>query len=69
MFRDAENQTLSPTLQDFNKILEDRLNNKVDQEKYFMYIPIPLTYMEKTKSSELQAICSNESKTYDMYLF
>lgn len=69
MFRDAPKQKLSPTLQDFNQQLENRLNDQIEQEKYHLYIPIPLRYIEEDKSSQVLAICELQSKTYDMYLF
>jgi|GEM_PF-4547652 len=68
MFRDVSGE-LTPTIKDFNDQLEDTLNGKIEQEKYHLYIPVPMRYVEEKKSSQVLAVCELQSETYDFYLF
>lgn len=68
MFRDIGNN-ITPTIKDFNDRLENVLNDKIEQEKYHLYIPMPLRYIEEDKLLDIPNLCRDQSKTYDYHFF
>lgn len=68
MFRDI-GDNVTPTIKDFNDRLEKVLNTKIEQEKYHLYVPIPLRYIEEDKLLDIPNLCRDQSKTYDYHFF
>src|SRR3990167_3810878 len=73
LFRDipvpAGAQQLAPTLQSFNTLLEDTLNATIEQEKYYLRVPLPVKYITSDKLLDIPNLCRDQSQTYDYYLF
>lgn len=67
-FRDI-GSNVTPTIKDFNDRLEKVLNSKIEQEKYQLYVPVPLRYIEEDKLLDIPNLCRDQSKTYDYHFF
>jgi len=66
-FRDI-NTEIMPTIQNFNQILEETLNHKIEQEKYYMYIPLITSYTENSYIDRNEQ-CFPIQNTYTPYFF
>jgi hypothetical protein len=66
VFRDLG--TIEPQIKQYNDALENKLNQKIIQEKYYMHIPLPVTYKREAKTKALN-ICQDYDKYYEMFYF
>jgi hypothetical protein len=53
---------------DFNTILEGTLNNKIQQQRYALRIPIPISYRWKKTTCGLIE-CGDEIDNYEFFFF
>jgi hypothetical protein len=67
MFRDISTE-IKPTLMDFNTVLEETLNNKIQQQVYALRIPIPISYRWKKTTCGLIE-CGDEIENYEFFFF
>ncbi|MBP7061372.1 hypothetical protein KBA84_00880 [Patescibacteria group bacterium] len=66
VFRDLDN--VEPTIKLYNDMLENKLNNKIVQERYYMHIPLPVRYV-KSKKEKGTLVCVDYDVVYDMFYF
>ena len=66
VFRDLDNA--EPLLKQYNDLLETKLNQKIQQEKYYMNIPLPTKYI-RSKKEKGALVCVDYDTIYDMFYF
>lgn len=66
VFRDLDNA--EPLLKQYNDLLETKLNQKIQQEKYYMDIPLPTKYI-RSKKEKGAFVCVDYDTVYDMFYF
>jgi hypothetical protein len=55
-------------IKDFNDLLEKLVNEKVEENSYYMHIPLALSYKREYKEKALN-ICQNMENYHENYYF